>query len=102
MGKPITEWGSDEVKAMFGGLPDGSVIVRQGDSLLVANVFRVDFEGDYEFGRSDHKMVCHLKRDIISHNHLVGHRLPEVNIDGARIKVAEALEVLHEIARNRA
>lgn len=35
--KPITEWGDDEVKAMFGNLPDGALIVKRGDQLTVAN-----------------------------------------------------------------
>ena len=47
MPKPITEWGDEEVEAMFGGLPDGSVILRRGDSLTVANVRNVESDSSY-------------------------------------------------------
>ena len=77
MPKPITQWGADEVRAMFAGLPEGAAIVRKGNSLLVANVRQVEVESAHEWGMSDQKMVCYLKWDAAFHNHMVEHTLPD-------------------------
>ena len=92
MPKPITDWGADEVRAMFAGLPEGAAIIRKGNSLLVANVRQVEVEGAYEWGASDHKMVCYLKWDAVFHNHLVEHTLPD-KVDVACADMDEAMRL---------
>lgn len=91
MPKPITEWGAEEVRAMFAGLPEGSAIVRHGNRLLVANVRQVDFEGAYDWV-SEHKMVCHLRWDTICHKHMVEYALPD-KVDVACADMDEAMRL---------
>ena len=46
MPKPITEWGEDELRAVFGGLPDGTIAVVKDDRLTVANISRFEMESE--------------------------------------------------------
>lgn len=50
MPKPITDWGEDELRAVFGCLPEGSLIATKGNHLIVANLDDIKTEFKAERG----------------------------------------------------
>ena len=50
MPKPITDWGEDELRAVFGGLPDGTIVAVKGDYLVAANVSEITIHRDAKEG----------------------------------------------------
>lgn len=50
MPKPITEWGADELRAVFGGLPDGTLVAVKDDYLVAANVSEFTIHRDTKEG----------------------------------------------------
>lgn len=106
MPKPITEWDDEIVEAMFAGLPDGTMIVRQGDSITVANVRGVRVEPDDPFEHEGlrrginvrHQVIADLTGDSDGH-YAVSHVLPKT-VDAAGLsELRGKIESLQASAR---
>lgn len=52
MPKPITDWGPDEIREGFKGLPNNSLVARMGGRLMVASVADVSVDYDSRYPRS--------------------------------------------------
>lgn len=73
--KRITEWGHEEVLAMFGGLPDKAAVFKYGDRVIVANAREVTYH--HEVGLTT--MEVPLVQDATG-NHMVIHQSsPEID-----------------------
>ena len=86
MPKPITEWGADEVRAVFAGLPAGSAIIRDKDSIVVVNVADARIDEAYEDGSGffnalspwpvRRQLICNINTRTESEAYSVRHTVP--------------------------
>ena len=97
MPKPITEWGAEEVRAMFAGLPAGSAIIRDKDSIVVVNVADARIDEAYEedgghFNAFAHwpvrrQLICNINTRADSDAYSVRHTIPRsISADGRDVK----------------
>ena len=106
MPKPITEWDDEIVAAMFAGLPDGTMIIRQGDSITVANVRGVQVEHDDLVGYGGWRRGTCVRHQVIADligdsdgNHAVSHVLPKTVDAAGMSELREKIESLQVSAR---